>query len=64
MTVVLERIVGSGDRLVSIHRFHAKAQHTGMEFDESLAYLWTFRHGKVVHLKSFWSRRTPSRARG
>jgi ketosteroid isomerase-like protein len=25
-----------------------------MEFEESLAYVWTSRDGKVVHLKSYW----------
>ena len=54
MTVELERIVGTGDRLVSIHRFHAVAAHTGMEFNDSVAYVWTLREGKVVHLKSYW----------
>jgi ketosteroid isomerase-like protein len=50
----LDRVVGDGEVLVSIHRVHAKAHHTGMEFAESLAYLWTFRDGKVMHLKSYW----------
>jgi hypothetical protein len=35
----LERIVGGGERLVSIHRFQAKATHTGIGFDEPIAYL-------------------------
>jgi ketosteroid isomerase-like protein len=51
----LERIVGSGDRFVSIHRFRARAAHTGMEFEESIAYVWTFQDGKVVHFKSYWN---------
>jgi ketosteroid isomerase-like protein len=54
MATDLDRVVGDGDVLVSIHRFHAKAHYTGMEFDESLAYVWTFRDGKVIHLKSYW----------
>lgn len=54
MTVELERIIGTSDRLVSIHRIHAVAQHTGMRFDESIAYDWTFRDGRVVHLKTYW----------
>ena len=52
--VSLERIVGEGDRLVSIHAVRTKARHTGIEFESPLAYSWTLRNGKVVHLKSFW----------
>jgi hypothetical protein len=32
MTICLERIVGEGDCLVSIHHVRAKARHTGIEF--------------------------------
>jgi ketosteroid isomerase-like protein len=53
LAVESERIVGTGDRLVSIHRVQMKARHTGIELDASLAYLWTFRDGKVIRLKSF-----------
>ena len=53
MTVDLERIVGTGDCLVSIHRWRAKARHTGIEFDQPLAYLWRFRDGKVIYFRSF-----------
>jgi ketosteroid isomerase-like protein len=53
LTVELERIVGTGDRLVSIHRLRARARHTGIEFDEPLAYVWRFRAGKVVYFRSF-----------
>jgi ketosteroid isomerase-like protein len=52
LTIELERIVGTGDRLVSIHLVHSKARHTGIEFDTRVAYLWTFRDGKVIHMKS------------
>jgi ketosteroid isomerase-like protein len=52
-TIELEDVVGSGDRLVSIHRFRATAQHTGIEAELHYAYLWTFRDGKVVHVQSF-----------
>jgi ketosteroid isomerase-like protein len=31
----------------------ASEGHTGIEFDEPLAYVWTFRDGKVVHFRSF-----------
>jgi ketosteroid isomerase-like protein len=50
----LERIIGGGDRFVSVHRFKAKAGHTGMEFDDTVAYVWTFKDGKIVHFKSYW----------
>ena len=53
LTVELERIVGTGDRLVSIHRVQMKARHTGIDLEGPLAYVWTFRDGKVIHLKSF-----------
>jgi ketosteroid isomerase-like protein len=53
LLVELEQIVGAGDRLVSIHRLRSKARHTGIEFETPLAYLWTFRDGKVVHFRSF-----------
>ena len=59
LTGELERIVGTGDCLVSIHRFRARAQHTGIEFDEPLAYLWRFRDGKVIYFRSF---RDPAKA--
>jgi ketosteroid isomerase-like protein len=53
MRIELEQIVDAGDRLVSIHRARARARHTGIEFDGLLAYLWTFRDGKVIHFRSF-----------
>ena len=53
LTVVLEKVVGEGDRIVSIHRAIAKARHTGIEFELPVAYAWTFRDGKVLHFKSF-----------
>jgi ketosteroid isomerase-like protein len=48
-----ERIVGSGDRFVSIHRVRARARHTGISFEEQAAYLWTFRDGRIVHIRNF-----------
>jgi ketosteroid isomerase-like protein len=54
ITISLERIVGEGDWLVSIHRVRTKARHTGIEFESPLAYLWTLREGKVIRFKSFW----------
>jgi ketosteroid isomerase-like protein len=31
-----------------------KAHHTGIDMETGLAYIWTFRDGKVIHLKSYW----------
>jgi ketosteroid isomerase-like protein len=53
VTIKLELIVGEGDRLVSIHRARSRARHTGIEFEMPLAYFWTFRDGKVIHLRSY-----------
>jgi len=53
LLVELEQIVGTGDRLVSVHRARSKARHTGIEFETPLAYAWTFRDGKVIHFQSF-----------
>ena len=52
-TIELEEIVGSGERLVSTHRFRARARHTGIRAELHYAYVWTFRDGKVIHLQSF-----------
>lgn len=53
LSVELDRIVGTGDRLVSIHRARAKARYTGIEEEGPLAYVWTFRDGKVIHFRSY-----------
>lgn len=64
LRVDLERIVGSGARLVSIHRLRATAQHTGIEFEEPLAIIWEFRDGKVIHFQSFRDASTALEAAG
>ena len=53
LLVELEQIVEVGDRIVSIHRIQSKARHTGIEFDARLAYLWTFRDGRIIHFRSY-----------
>jgi ketosteroid isomerase-like protein len=53
LTLELQRIVGTGDCLVSIHRLQATARQTGIEFDEPHAILWRFRGGKVIYFRSF-----------
>jgi hypothetical protein len=53
MTLELSEIVGQGDELVSIHTLHVKTDHAGIELDGPVAYHWTFRNGKVVHLRGY-----------
>jgi uncharacterized protein len=52
-SIELERIVDAGDRLVSIHRVRGKARYTGIEAEGPVAYLWTFRGGKVIRFESY-----------
>jgi ketosteroid isomerase-like protein len=54
ITISLQRIVGEGDCLVSIHRVRRKARHTGIEFGSPLAYAYVLRDGSVVHVRSLW----------
>jgi ketosteroid isomerase-like protein len=53
LTAEVVRIVGSGDRLVSIHHAKATARHTGIEIEEPLAYFYKFREGRIIYLRSF-----------
>ena len=53
LTIQLERILGSGDRLVSIHTVRGRARHSGIEAEGPVAYVWTFRNGKVIHFQSY-----------
>jgi ketosteroid isomerase-like protein len=53
LLIELEQIVDAGDRIVSVQRVRAKSRRTGIEFNGLLAYLWTFRDGKIVHFRSF-----------
>ncbi len=59
MLIELEQIIEVGDQIISVHHIRQKARHTGIEFNTRdggvppLAYLWTFRNGKVIHFKSF-----------
>ena len=64
ITISLERIVGEGDCLVSIHRVRTKAKHTGIVFESPLAYVYTLREGKVIHFKSFWDTQQALKAVG
>ena len=51
--IELERIVGTGERVVSIHRVQYKARYTGIEAETPLAYVWTFRDRKVIHIHAY-----------
>ena len=52
-TIDLERIVGTGDRLVSIHRFRGKGRSSGIDQSFRFAYMWSFQNAKVVRFASF-----------
>lgn len=60
----LERVVRAGDSVVSIHRVRAKARHTGIVQDVQAAYIWTFRGGRLVHLRAFLGADDALRAAG
>jgi ketosteroid isomerase-like protein len=53
IVVELEQVVEVNGRFVSIHRARTKARHSGLEFESTIAYLWTFRAGKVIHFRSY-----------
>ena len=53
LRVELEQIVEVGELLVSVHRMKAKARYTGIEFDATFAYLWTFRDGRIVNFRGY-----------
>jgi ketosteroid isomerase-like protein len=53
LSIELERIVDAGEQLVSIHRVRGRARHTGIEAEGPVAYVWTFRGGKVIRFESF-----------
>ena len=64
LTIELEEIVGTGERLISVHRVSAKARHTGIGFTGPLAYQWTFRDGKVIYFRSYRDRNEALEAAG
>ena len=49
----LERLVGSGDRVLSIYRVRATARHTGIKFDLQAAYVLSFRDGMISHVRAY-----------
>jgi ketosteroid isomerase-like protein len=54
-SIELERFSEVGECVVSVHRFRARAQHTGIEFDAPVAWLFRFRDGKVAHWHAYSS---------
>ena len=54
LTTELERIVGTGDLLVSIHRVRSRGDYTGIQIDSPLAYVWRFQDGRVILFRSYW----------
>jgi ketosteroid isomerase-like protein len=53
MVVEMERIIDADEQVVSFHHVRRKMLHTGIEFEESLAYVSTFQGGKVVHIRAY-----------
>ena len=53
MAYDLERVVGSGDRFVSIHRVRTKGRHSGIKQDFRVAYIWTYDGGRLIHTRGF-----------
>jgi ketosteroid isomerase-like protein len=49
----LERVVNAGEFVLSLHRFRATFRRTGIEFDLPLAWLYTFRDGRVTRWRAF-----------
>ena len=53
LLVELEQIIDTDERVVSLHRARLKMRHTEIEFETPLAYVFTFKDGKVVHQRAF-----------
>jgi len=53
VSIELERVFSAGRHIVSLHRFRGTFRHTGMEFEGPLAYLYTFRDGRITHWRAY-----------
>ena len=53
MVVEMERIIDADKHVVSLHDVRRKMLHTGIEFEEPLAYVSTFQGGEVVHIRAY-----------
>jgi ketosteroid isomerase-like protein len=49
----LEGVAKAGEFVLSLHRFRATFRRTGIEFDIPLAWLYTFRDGKITRWRAF-----------
>ena len=63
-TSELEQMVGSGDRLISIHLFRSRARHTGISQEMRYAYLGPFAAERSSTSGRFGTPRKPSKPRG
>ena len=64
VTVELERIIGTGDDLVSVQRASGRMRHTGIYLEQVYTWLWRFRGGKVTYLKTFGDTQEALKAAG
>ena len=37
---------------MSVHTVRTKGSYGGIEFEFPVAYVWTFRNGKIIHFRS------------
>jgi ketosteroid isomerase-like protein len=51
----LEWARDAGDEVVSSHRARVRGKASGIETEIRYAYVWRFREGKIIHLKSYAS---------
>jgi ketosteroid isomerase-like protein len=49
----IEWVRDAGDEVVSFHRVRVRGEGSGIEGEFTYAYLWRFRAGKVVYMKSY-----------
>ena len=54
-SIELERVFSTGENVVSVHRVRGTFRHTGMEFEVQLAWLYTFREGKITRWRAYLS---------
>jgi ketosteroid isomerase-like protein len=51
--VELEWARGAGDEVVSVHRMRGRGRESGVETQADYAYVWTFREGRIVRIRSY-----------
>ena len=51
--VDLEWARGTGDEVVSCHRMRGTGRESGVETQADYAYVWTFRDGRIVRIRSY-----------